>query len=249
MPQRVWPPLPRDGAPQPPPPIANPLERARRAAEARAARGLLSRRPPPGLEAPPRVPYEADRGAADEARALASDPRGDFLLASRTPWIVRYRTAVLAGGGGSGGGLAEGALLREVIHRPLQEQQQPQDGGGGAGSGSTAGGGGGRTLVVSSYAAATEELVSRSKQRCTDARQPFKVGAGWVGGGHSVPVGTRRSQQPRLWCSCQGGSTSSFTGHCAGTGGGGFAPSFCNDRAHKHRMRPGCCGVHDAVGA
>jgi hypothetical protein len=177
----VWPPG-IDGGPGPPAPIANPLERTRRAAAAEAAAGLFVQRTAPGSAPPGQVLFDelgdAKAFTAEEAQALALDPQGSFLLASRVPWLVRYRVAVTTGGvtAATGAGQQQ-AVLREVLHRPGGGEQHGGAGGGGGREGKAAAAAGGpAALVVSSYMAATGQLMARYKQRCYLGRQPFTVG-------------------------------------------------------------------------
>ncbi|KAG2500495.1 hypothetical protein HYH03_001274 [Edaphochlamys debaryana] len=92
----------------------------------------------------------ADAGMLDdegEAEALQELPLGDFLLESRTLWLIRFIQD------------RKGRVLRESVHRPAGE--------GGAG-------GGGRPLVVSTYTLGGE-LVRRAKQYAVHAQMPYRV--------------------------------------------------------------------------
>jgi hypothetical protein len=171
-PLRVWPAGP-DGGPGPPPPIANPIERTRRAAALEAASSSRTQRADPQAAAMGREPF-AD-GTLQEAAAGApgEGPHGSALLAARVPWLVRFRTAV--NGRCPAGAASPGqpqTVLREVIHRPSMATAAAASGGGSASSG----GSGATTLVVSTYLAATGQLLARHKQRCAATRQPSKVG-------------------------------------------------------------------------
>ena len=56
--------------------------------------------------------YVPDEGDRRDAEVLAGDPAGEFLLRSRTPWLVRgvaYACMRGGGGGGEGGGVGVGA--------------------------------------------------------------------------------------------------------------------------------------------